>query len=165
MNCRSTEHTGPQSDVISAYCPILSRDGSPLATTGARPCLDASTRSIKEARSSSILSSSSDTTMVRASPKAASAEELKALGNEAYKREQFLRAAELYKQASELEPKEPVYLSNLSAAQVPPWSPFFRAYSDDSPPSMSLGTTVTRFQRRRRPCSCWQRPLVAPLKR
>ncbi|KAF9055371.1 hypothetical protein BDZ89DRAFT_1055971 [Hymenopellis radicata] len=47
----------------------------------------------------------------------ANAEKLKALGTQKYKQGNFKEAISLYKQASELEPTVPVYLSNLSAAQ------------------------------------------------
>ena len=67
------------------------------------------------------------TTTVRMSndiPSSLGAEELKALGNDAYKQENFVKAIECYKRASKLRPDQPVYLSNLSAAQVSPPSQY-----------------------------------------
>ena len=43
---------------------------------------------------------------------------LKELGVQKYKEEDFRGAIALFQEASQLEPNTPVYLSNLSAAQV-----------------------------------------------
>jgi Flp pilus assembly protein TadD len=46
------------------------------------------------------------------------AEVLKSKGTERYKAGDFKAAADLFAKAAEIDPKVPVYLSNLSAAQV-----------------------------------------------
>lgn len=46
------------------------------------------------------------------------AEKLKQVGNDAYRKGQFAAAIESYSKAVKVAPEEPVYLSNLSAAQV-----------------------------------------------
>lgn len=49
---------------------------------------------------------------------AGQAEILKSEGNNAYRKSQLASAIAAYSQAAKLAPEQPVYLSNLSAAQV-----------------------------------------------